>query len=211
MKKKSLPKILIVGLILAAVLLSLILVPGAGSAQPSVPRERIPPTGKLQRAQEVSPEMAMSKIAPALRDLAQTGGKESAPLVVEVEAGTDLSAYLSDLMVRPFIFRGNQMVYGTALANDLLALASMPQVVAMSSNEPNLDQMMADGPFEPAQEVDEAARQARLDAIRAIDMPFAETPAPEVGAEGWFDVRDGHKSSDAWKKGFTGQDVVVGV
>jgi len=71
--------------------------------------------------------------------------------------------------------------------------------------------MVVDGPYDPAPEVDETARRARLDAIRAIDVPFAEAPAPEVMAEGWFDVLDGHKSSKAWEKGFTGQGVVVGV
>lgn len=176
------------------------------------PPERDPRSVDLVRVEEgAPPEAALEKIAPSLRELAQAGGKESVPVAIEVKAGMDLSHYLSDYFVRPFVFRGNQIVYGTVQANDLLTLAAMAEVTAIGSNERNPGQMVADNPYQPAQEPDSTARQARLAVIRAVDVPFSEAPAREVNAEGWFEVLVGHKSSEAWKKGFTGDGVIVGV
>jgi subtilisin family serine protease len=159
----------------------------------------------------VGEESALKKIAPSMRQLAQDGGKAMVPVVVEVEAGVDLSGYLSGLLARPFVFRGNVMVYGTARAGDLLSIASMPEVLAVGSHDLAPDRIVVDSPFAPDREVDDDLRRAQLDAMRAIDVPFAEAPPAKVNTEGWFDVQDGHKSSYAWEKGFTGEGVVVAV
>ena len=162
--KKSLPRILIVGLILAAVLLSLVLVPGAGLAQPSVPRKHKALTDELQQVQEVSPELAMSKIDPLLQEAAEQGGKDLVDLYVSVKAGTDLSEYLSRMIVRPVIFGGTQNIYGQTIASNLLKIAQEPNVLALVKVSAELREM----PYDPETE-DAPARAidlARLEALR---------------------------------------------
>jgi len=210
--RKNLPRILIVGLILASILLSLGLTPGADSPQPPVPRRSKPLPDELQRFQEVSPELAMSKIDPLLQETAEKGGKDLVDLYVSVKAGTDLSEYLSRVIVRPVIFGGTQNIYGQTTASNLLKIALEPNVLALVK----VGAELRDTPYDPEAEDapdNRASNLARLEALRANELTYAEAEAAagDVSAQGWFDIMDGHKSHEAWKKGFTGEGVVVGV
>jgi len=153
----------------------------------------------------------MSKIAPTLRDVAEKGGKDVIDLYVSVKAGTDLSKYLSRMIVRPVVFGGTQNIYGQTTAGNLLKIAHEPGVLALVA----VGGEMRDKPYNPETEdaPDRADAQARLEALRANELTYAEAQARanDVGAKGWFDVLDGHKSSDAWDKGFAGKGVIVGV
>jgi uncharacterized repeat protein (TIGR01451 family) len=190
--------------------------------QPEAPIFQEPPPGRpepptderinaVQQVEEVTPELAMSKIDPLLRDAAEQGGKDVVDLYVSVQAGTDLSQYLSRMIVRPVAFGGTQNIYGQTTANNLLKIAQEPNVIALVA----VGGEMRDKPYDP--EIDNApdmaANLAHLEALRANELTYAEAQAQagEVGAEGWFDVLDGHQSSDAWAKGFTGEGVIVGV
>jgi uncharacterized repeat protein (TIGR01451 family) len=175
-----------------------------------------PPDGRnppkdLQRVEEVTPELAMSKIDPLLREAAEKGGKDLVSLYVVVRPGTDLSAYLSRIIVRPVVFGGTQNVYGQTTAGNLLRIAQEPGVAALVA----VGGEMRETPYdpEPKSVPDLATNRARLEALRENELTYAEAQAKagEVGPEGWFDVLDGHKSSDAWNKGFTGEGVIVGV
>jgi len=177
-----------------------------------VPRKSKPLPDELQRAQEVSPELAMSKIDPLLREAAEQGGKDLIDLYVSVKAGTDLSEYLSRMIVRPVIFGGTQNIYGQATASNLLKIAQEPNVLALVK----VGTELRDTPYDPEAEDapdNRAPNLARLEALRANELTYAEAEAMagDVSAQGWFDVLDGHKSNDAWEKGFTGDGVVVGV
>jgi len=174
-----------------------------------------PPTNErleaLQRVEELSPELAMSKIDPRLRDAAEQGGKELVDLYVSVVAGTDLSKYMSRMIVRPAVFGGVQDIYGQTVASNLLKIAQEPNVVALVK----VGGEMREKPYDPEVEnaPDRAASLARLQSLRANELTYAEAQAKagDVGIKGWFDVLDGHKSAEAWKKGFTGEGVIVGV
>ncbi len=174
-----------------------------------------PPAGEraepVQWAEELAAGLAMSKIDPRLRDAAEQGGKESVDLYVSVLAGTDLSKYLSRMIVRPAVFGGVQNIYGQTTANNLLEIAQEPNVVALVA----VGGEMQDKPYDPEIEnaPDRATNLARLETLRANELTYAEAEAlaNDVDAEGWFDVLDGHKSSKAWEKGFTGEGVIVGV
>ena len=210
--KKNLSKILLVGLILTLILPLFSLAPEVGATQPPVPRRSKPLPDELQRAQEVSPELAMSKIDPLLQEAAEQGGKDLVDLYVSVKAGTDLSEYLSRVIVRPVIFGGTQNIYGQTMASNLLKIAQEPNVLALVKVGAELRDMPYDPEAEDAPD-HQAPNLARLEALRANELTYAEAEAMagDVSAQGWFDVQDGHKSNDAWKKGFTGEGVVVGV
>jgi uncharacterized repeat protein (TIGR01451 family) len=166
---------------------------------------------QLEKAEEITPELALSKVDPLLRDAALAGGKELVDLYVSVLAGTDLSAYMAQTIVRPVVFGGTQNIYGQAMAGDVLKIAQEPGVVALVA----VGDQMRDKPYDPEPEraPDMDANRARIEALRAGELTFGEAQAQagEVGAAGWFDVQDGHKSAAAWEKGFTGEGVVVGV
>ncbi|MDY7076243.1 MAG: S8 family serine peptidase [Chloroflexota bacterium] len=188
--------------------------PAAPALQEPPPGRPEPPTERgeeIQLAEEVTPELALSKIDPLLREAAEMGGKDLIDLYVSVKAGTDLSQYMSRMYARPVIFGGTQNVYGQTAANNLLKIAQEPDVLALVA----FGSEMREKPYDPEMESapDLAAKLARIEALRANELTYAEAQAQagEVGAEGWFDVLDGHQSSDAWAKGFTGEGVIVGV
>jgi len=185
--------------------------PAAPALQEPPPHRPKPPTDELQRVEELSPELAMSKIDPLLREAAEKGGKDLVDLYVAVRPGTDLSEYLSRMIVRPAIFGGTQNIYGQTTASNLLKIAQEPSVLALVA----VGGEMQDKPYDPEMEdaPDRADQLARLEALRANELTYAEAQAQagDVGPEGWFDVLDGHRSKDAWEKGFTGEGVVVGV
>ena len=60
--------------------------------------------------------------------------------------------------------------------------------------------------------VDDGSTDRTLDVLqqlRSNELTFKEAAAKsgDLGASGWFDVLDGHKSRQAWNKGFTGKGV----
>ncbi|MEA3375305.1 MAG: S8 family serine peptidase, partial [Chloroflexota bacterium] len=178
--------------------------------QPPLPRGPID-REQVERVEEVSLELAMSKIDPLLRETAEAGGKETVDLYVSVKPGTDLSEYMSRMYTRPEVLNGLQHVYGQTTAGNLLVIAREPGVFALVRTSAEL----RDKPYDPEMEdaPDRADVRARLESLRADELTYAqaEAQADEVGAEGWYDVLDGHKSKEAWKKGFTGEGVIVGV
>ncbi|MGD2146044.1 MAG: 5'-nucleotidase C-terminal domain-containing protein, partial [Anaerolineae bacterium] len=182
----------------------------ASSQQPPPPRQAVAPM-QAERVEEVSAELALSKIDPLLRDAAERGGKEEVGLYVAVKAGTDLSQYLSDMIVRPAVFGGTQNIYGKTAAGNLLKIAQEYGVAALVA----VGAEMRDKPNDP--EIDSApdlaAARARLQELGANEVTYAEAQAKagDVDAEAWFDVLDGHQSKEAWEKGFTGDGVIVGV
>lgn len=181
----------------------------AAQAPFNLPR---PPVDAVKEAETLTPEQALSKIDPSLRDTAQQGGSEVVEVYVSVRPGTDLSRYLSNAIARPVVFGGLQYVFGQAPAGALVKIAEMPGVVSVVSSALS-DRPL---PFDPETKnaPNAAELKARLATLRANALTYPEAEArlhPEVGGQGWFDVLDGHKSSEAWKKGFEGNGVIVGV
>lgn len=183
------------------------------AAQRLLPAEVKPPA---DRAAALAPAQAadqapLLKLDPALRDLAQQGGKETVMVYVTATPDVDLSAYLQQMIARPVVFGGVRNVYGLAKAGDLLTIAGMEGVSGIVLAEKTLRDLPYDA--ERADAPDRALALERLNALRANDLPWAASAAAQedAGIAGWFDVRDGHQSSAAWQKGFTGQDVIVGV
>ena len=164
----------------------------------------------LASGPETAASASLAKIAPTLRPVAKAGGETLVDVNVFVAAGTDVSGYMEKATVRTIL--GLTSVVGKVKAKNLLKLASVQGVAAV------LDPM----PYAPPQPVDPdlATKQAqaaekireRVAAVKAAGYPGAWQPKPnEVGATGWWDVAEGHKSAAAWAKGFTGQGVKVAV
>lgn len=161
--------------------------PAAPALQEPPPGRPEPPTERgeeIQLAEEVTPELALSKIDPLLREAAEMGGKDLIDLYVSVKAGTDLSQYMSRMYARPVIFGGTQNVYGQTAANNLLKIAQEPDVLALVA----FGSEMREKPYDPEMESapDLAAKLARIEALRANELTYAEAQAQagEVGAEG---------------------------
>jgi uncharacterized repeat protein (TIGR01451 family) len=175
------------------------------------PRQLNPPVDIAVADEGLTPEQALNKIDPALREAAQKGSSELVGIYVSVRPGTDLSQYLSNLIVRPVGFGGLQYVFGQAPVGSLGKIASVSGVVAIASSKLS-DRPL---PFDPEAKnvLGQAALKARLNNLRANALTYAEAEAKtgDVGAQGWFDVLDGHKSSEAWTKGFDGNGVIVAV
>ena len=181
----------------------------APAAAPSAdgPRQQKPPVDVAALDETLTPEQALEKIDPALRDSVAKGGHDLVNVYATVLAGTDVSRYFVNLIQRPVIFGGTQDVYGQVAVGDLVSLAQESGVVAIFSVGSVREKPVDEDKASPSQ----AELQARLDTLRAQAVPYDEAQAAEVGARGWFDVQDGHKSASAWAKGFTGDGVVVGV
>jgi len=181
----------------------------AGTAAPLATASRPdkkPPTD-VQTIQEITPEQAMDKIDPALRGAVTSGSKDLVNVYASVKSGTDVSQYFAVSVKRPVIFGNTQSVYGQIKASDLVALAQQPGVVAVFSI---MD--LRDKPIDQDQASPSLPQQlARLQTLRSQAVPYDGVQKAGVGASGWFDVQDGHKSAAAWTKGFTGDGVVVGV
>jgi len=206
---------IVLSMLMAAVAIN----PGTVTAQeqtppgPRAPQEEalLDEVGAYLRRTEAS--KPIDKIEPSLRAMAEKGGSEEVEVYVSVRTGTDLSKYLDRMITRPQILKGMQNVYGVTTAEKLMAIAQLDGVVAVvnSSNQ------MREKPYDPEQAdktpVDQAASLARLQELRANEVTYAEAQAKAsgLGASGWFDVLDGHKSKAAWTKGFTGDGVIVGV
>ena len=172
------------------------------------PRQTGPkgPFTLTDEAQALTPE---EKIDPALREKALAGGADLIQVAIGAAATLDLSQYLvNPLETAPIM--GAKTVYGQASAGNLLKIASVAGVIAVK--EVRFDNVELPTDPDVRTEVDLEASRARMQALIANEKTYAETnPQDGPGAQGWFDVQDGHKSSAAWKKGFTGEGVTVAV
>ena len=194
--------------ILAAPVETIDAAPRSLQQEPTLPdRSTLVRTPDVEKVTEVPAEAVMEKIDPALREAAGAGGKELLSVYVSVTGDVGVSQYLTDVIERPAVFAGIRNIYGKVAASNLTKIAQQPNVLAIVAV--GIEQ---EKPYYPEQDV-AVNRAARLDALRANEVPFTEAASAsgDVGARGWFDVQDGHKSSAAWEKGFTGDGVVVGV
>lgn len=180
--------------------------------EPPAPRlvERADREAAFQVFSELEGQAAIEKIDPILREAAESGGKDQHQVYVSVMGEAKLDGLLTDAYARPAVFAGIRNVYGKATSSSLLKIAQEPGVLAIVSVGIELEK-----PYDP--EVNLAPTQeeiaARMESLKANELSWeeAQAKAAEVGAQGWFDVQDGHKSSAAWDKGFTGEGVIVGV
>jgi len=164
---------------------------------------------ELAKAEKSAP---VEKIDPSLREAAEKGGTDLLEIYVSARRGVDLSKFMTQMTARPELFQGIHNIYGFAKADDLLAIAARPGVIAVVNAASQPRDLPADPEQETAKEIDPAALKARIEELRKNEVSYAEAvKAGGIGASGWFDVLDGHKSKEAWDKGFTGQGVVVGV
>ena len=178
------------------------------AAPPLPPDKKADLLDSILEPAEISTQDSLSKIDPALKELAQTGGKDLLDIYIVVRGNIDVGNYLTQTIVRPAVFAGVRNIYGKTTASNLLKLAEMPGVLAVISTAA----VERDHPYDKELE-DKAAPTIDRDAVMqelSNRTPTVQNPR-DVISQGWFDVLDGHKSSEAWKKGFTGQDVVVGV
>jgi uncharacterized repeat protein (TIGR01451 family) len=160
---------------------------------------------------ELSQKAAIEKIDPLLREAAQTGGKDYKDVYVSVNGSVLMEDFMMDTIRRPSVFPGMSVYVGKVRAGDLLRLAMEPGVLSIA--DASLKTLSVPADPEQAGAPDLAAKIAALRQLRANEITYqdAQSKANNLGARDWFDVLDGHKSSEAWKKGFTGQDVIVGV
>jgi len=163
---------------------------------------------EVKEVSELTPEQALDKIDPVLRDAVTTASKDLVRVYATVQAGTDVSRYFVDMVRRPVIFGNTQNVYGQVAANQLISLAQEAGVIAVFSTTG-----LRDKPIDKETQNAPTTMQqlARLQTLRSQAVPYDQAQAAQVSAKGWFDVQDGHKSAAAWAKGFTGDGVVVGV
>ena len=166
--------------------------------------------GPRAAAPTLSP--AMEKIAPTLRPLAVQGGAELVHVLVTVREGADVDPYMEVSLRRPFVVNGEETVFGFVRASNLAKVAGVGGVVSV---QPVV--LERNGPVVPpnewVQEPDLQALRDRVEALKAMDLPYTVSPEVERGnwATAWADVGLTHKSSTAWRKGYTGEGVLVGV
>ena len=116
------PKLVMLSLVLVLVV-PLYLAPSG--AAPSVAAR----TGKVATAGD----SVSSKIHPGLRAaVAAAAPGDAFDVIVHAKAGTDLSRYLSNLLVREFVLpNGTQTYFGKVKAAQVGKLASLPEVAAI--------------------------------------------------------------------------------
>lgn len=176
---------------------------------PRLPLDKGDKLAELPSSDALSPEQAIAKIDPALREPVQKGDTAVIDVLVSVAPGTDVSAFVSDAIARPVVFGGVQYIVGKASVSSLMKIAQLPGVVSVASAE--LSDL--ERPFDPEtkQGPTLVEQLERLNTLRSQAVPHSQAPTPAVNAQGWFDVLDGHKSSEAWRKGFDGNGVIVAV
>jgi uncharacterized repeat protein (TIGR01451 family) len=159
--------------------------------------------------QTLAEQAAIDKIDPALQDAARNGGKDTVTVSISFLPGADVAGYLDRAIVRPAVLKNIQRAHGVIKTADLLKIASDPNVLAVVDATVALRPKSEGVDRAPAPTAEEIA--ARLAELKANEVPWSETSAGQVAAQGWFDVKSGHQSSAAWQKGFEGQGVIVGV
>ncbi len=196
------PKLVVLLLIL---ILSVPLFLAPSGAAPSAAAR----TGEVATASD----SVSSKIHPSLRAaVAAAAPGEAFDVIVYAKAGTDLSRYLSNLLVRKFVLpNGTQTYFGKVKAAQVSKLASLPEVAAVqelrySGDIPVIPDL---GPkrLNAVGVADARARIAELKAQAGQVGPRAAADKARIAD--WFDVLDVHKSKAAWELGYTGAGVKV--
>jgi len=155
-------------------------------------------------------DAAKQRIYPSLLQQAQDTPQAMLRVSVYAKQGTDLRAWMPDALAP--IYKtptGYATIVGTVKANTLVKLASAAGVQAVMPLKGAAvpDPMPVDGaPSRPT-----AAQAAQLNALlqRGVKNTVPSTNAPEPVTDGWYDVLNGHDSSLAWDKGYTGAGVKV--
>lgn len=189
----------------------------------------------------VSFQEALSKLHPDLRELAQTASPalpeevgtlalgEPGVIFVQVfaKAGTDLSAYMTDVKARPVIDKSanpTQAFVGSIQPINLLKVASLSDVGAIIPMviEKNGEPM----PYPPDDEVqvpekgpdDWAALRANAAKLREGSLPWGQAKAfgdgrTPIHPMDWFEQSPAgpHKAQVAWGRGYDGTGVTVAV
>ena len=176
--------------------------------EPGRPERSVGDLDIAAMVEELSRADAINKIDPGLREVAQAGGKDVVDVFVSVRNGASISKFVTDAYARPQVFSGLTTYFARASVGNLLPLAQQANVVSITDGRIMEYQLPVDedtaAPIYAAE---------RLAALRQIDLSYeeAQSKANELGSQGWWDVGDGHKSSNAWEKGFDGEGVFVGV
>jgi uncharacterized repeat protein (TIGR01451 family) len=204
--------ILLNSFVALAMILALVAVPLSAVAQddvPADPNRRINrDAGELKAFSEMAKAPPIDKFHPALREKALAGGTEDVSIYVAIQGEADMGNYMDRVITRPAVFGGIRNVYGTTTTNNLMKIAQLPFVIAVVPvGEPT------EKPYDPEIDNTPTDLATRWAELQAGELTYAEALAasPEVEPQGWFDVLDGHQSSDAWTKGFTGDGVIVGI
>ncbi len=152
-------------------------------------------------------EAAINKIDPVLREKMEARSTELVNIYVSVTEATDLSKYMDRIIMRPAVFGGIRNVYGQTTVNKLVKIANLPTVAAVVGVGELLEK-----PYDPEVDRTPLDLQSRLEELLANEVPYSETDKEDsMSIQGWFDVLDGHKSAEAWAKGYTGDGVVLGI
>ena len=193
----------------------------------------VPAPAPAAQPQTVSPDEALQKIHPKLRQLAQTSGpalpgaagaQAANPLVrimVTAKPGTDLSAYMTNVIPTRVLFEGEQDFYGQAEASRLMKIASLEDVISII---PVTDEK--DGPLPvPPEEMppmpapkDRATLRANAAKLREGALSWDQAKAfgdgrTQISPQDWFEItpQGPHKAEAAWARGYDGAGVVAEV
>lgn len=131
---------------------------------------------------------------------------------VRIQPGVDLSPYLTQMLVRPYVdSTGRQVVTGYVDSRWMSKLASVSGVsslhLAINPTQAPLGELL---PPLPAG-ISKPEQQQRLAEMQS--SPFNQRSLPEettpMEASGWWDVGEGHHAAAAWANGYTGEGVKV--
>jgi len=134
-------------------------------------------------------------------------------VIVHARPGTDLSPYMSDLLVQHYVLpNGTQAHFGRVKAANVSKLASLPGVAAVremryTGDRPAIPDL---GPRRLAVADDFSQARSRIAALKAqaSQVTVSAAAAPQA-VDDWFDVLDVHRSKAAWDLGYTGKGVKV--
>ena len=190
-------------LLILALAVPMFLVP-AGAAPTAEARMGDVRTATDAFASKIHPKLKATVAAAALTD--------DLDVLVYARAGADLSRYLDNLLVRPYVMpNGTQAYAGRIKAAQVGKLAALPEVAAVQEmkNPADLPIIPDLGPKRFNTDLD--ALRARMAERRAAgaQSTVVRPAADQARIADWFDVLDVHKSKAAWDLGYTGDGVKV--
>ncbi len=187
-----------------------LLAPGA-AALAERGQGNLQPAPISQQAAWMDSPVVLQKLHPLVLERMQAAPATNRALatqtvIVRVQAGTDLSPYMPDAIVRPYVDPlGRQTVYGTIASILLPKLASLDAVGEILPAE-NLSQPIGDYDDEIPPMTDPAEVAAKV--ALAQDTPQnTRSEPPQAASRGWWDVQDNHHAAEAWASGYTGTGV----
>lgn len=178
-----------------------------------IPTAAAPTADARAGAITTAADAVSSKIHPSLQaSVAAAALTDPFDVIVYANAGSDLGAYLGNMLVRPFVLpNGTQLYFGRIQAANVAKLASLPAVAAIADlhytgDRPQIPELGAKrlNAFDPTTA---RARIAELKAKKGAGA--AGVAADPAKVADWFDVLDVHKSKAAWDLGYTGEGVKV--